>query len=83
MVVFCSTEAAQTRGMLIRGKGHFCLPQPEPILCGEEEQGADSRELSELFAFTLAHPDQSPGMRSLCDALYRPSPSNKTWSMRG
>lgn len=46
MAVFCSTEAARTRGMFVRGKRHFCLPTPESILCGEEAQGLESRELS-------------------------------------
>ena len=73
MVVFRSTQAAQTRGMFVKGKWHFCLPNPEAILYGEEAQGSESRKLSELFAFTLAHPDQSPGIRSLPVALYNGS----------
>lgn len=64
------------QGVFVRGSGHFCLPKPGPILREEEAEGSEGKELRELFACTLTHPDQSPGIRSLC---VRQTPSNKTW----
>lgn len=52
------------RGHVYQGKGHFSFVNLEPILCGKRHatRSAGSRE---LFALTLAHPDQSPGLRSV------------------
>lgn len=82
MVVFCSTEAAQTRGMFVRGKLTFLFIKARIHALWGRGRGL-RKQGTELFAFTLAHPDQSPGIRSLCVSLYRQSPSNKTWSTKG
>lgn len=52
------------QGHVYQGKGHFSFVNLEPILCGKRHatRSAGSRE---LFALTLAHPDQSPGLRSV------------------
>lgn len=74
MVVFCFTEAAQTRGMFVISA--YQSQNPSSL-----RKGSESR--AELFAFTLAHPDQSPAISSSHVPLYRQSLSHKTWSARG